>query len=245
MGYTPAFDSLYDGTLCGRWPAAALFASLLPLIDSRGHIDMSPQAISARTGWPMDLLVTGLAQLQEVDPESRSTDEDGRRLILLDQGRSWGWRVVNHAFYREKARLLAKNAKEVEQGRNAERMADRRRPPPTASHTQTQTHTQTHKGEGRARDTRRLATRIPDDFSLTEDRRAVAAAERIDADRTFAKFCDHWRAASGQNSRKVDWDATWRNWCRREADNHRPQNGSPKFETAEERIKRKFLEGAQ
>ena len=62
------------------------------------------------------------------------------------------------------------------------------------------------------------ATRLPDDFALTPERRAVAEAERLHADRTFAEFCDYWRAASGQKARKCDWDATWRNWCLTERD---------------------------
>jgi hypothetical protein len=63
--------------------------------------------------------------------------------------------------------------------------------------------------------------RLPEDFTLTSERRAVAEAERLPADRTFAKFCDYWRSASGQSARKLDWDATWRNWCRTEADRSR------------------------
>jgi uncharacterized protein YdaU (DUF1376 family) len=85
---------------------------------------------------------------------------------------------------------------------------------------------QTQREEKKRVTAPRLASRIPEDFDLTEDRRAVAEAERIDPGRTFAKFCDHWRAASGAASRKVDWDATWRNWCRREADNRKPQRAS-------------------
>lgn len=64
----------------------------------------------------------------------------------------------------------------------------------------------------------RPATRLPDDFTLTDERRLVAEAEKLPAERTFAKFCDHWRAASGARARKADWDATWRNWCRNEID---------------------------
>lgn len=72
----------------------------------------------------------------------------------------------------------------------------------------------------------RNATRLPEDFALTPERRAVAEAEKLPADRTFAKFCDYWRAASGAKARKHDWDATWRNWCRSEADRSRG-NGAP------------------
>lgn len=62
------------------------------------------------------------------------------------------------------------------------------------------------------------ATRLPDDFALTAERRLMAEAERLPAERTFAKFCDYWRGVSGARGRKLDWDATWRNWCRNDKD---------------------------
>lgn len=70
----------------------------------------------------------------------------------------------------------------------------------------------------------RPAIRLPDDFELTEPRRAFAVGEGIDPDREFAKFLDHWRAASGANARKRCWDAAWRNWCRYAVDRfgHQP-----------------------
>lgn len=30
----------------------------------------------------------------------------------------------------------------------------------------------------------------------------------------MAKFCDYWNATPGQKGVKLDWPATWRNWCR-------------------------------
>jgi hypothetical protein len=75
------------------------------------------------------------------------------------------------------------------------------------------------------------ARRLPDDFSLTESRKAIAKAEGADPEREFAKFTDHWRAASGANARKHDWDAAWRNWCRKSHD-MRPNGRSPAAEEA-------------
>lgn len=69
------------------------------------------------------------------------------------------------------------------------------------------------------------AKRLPADFDLSETRKAIARAENTDPEREFAKFCDHWRAASGSNARKHDWDAAWRNWCRKAAD-FKPRNGA-------------------
>jgi len=74
-------------------------------------------------------------------------------------------------------------------------------------------------GEREARAPRSApARRLPDDFGLTPERRAIAEAEKADPEREFASFTDYWRAASGANARKHDWDATWRNWCRRAPD---------------------------
>lgn len=83
------------------------------------------------------------------------------------------------------------------------------------------------------------ATRLPDDFSLTAQRIEVATAEHCDPERTFAKFTDYWRSKSGANARKVDWEATWRNWCRNDHD-RAPENRrhKTKFELQQEALDR-------
>jgi hypothetical protein len=128
-GYTPVFSSIYDGTLCGKWPTAVLWASLLPLIDARGEIRMSYEAIAARTGWPMELLRQGIHDLMQPDPDSQSAAEEGRRLVLLDPSKSWGWRAVNHGLYREKARKLSYDSARTASGRDAERKRESREVP--------------------------------------------------------------------------------------------------------------------
>lgn len=83
------------------------------------------------------------------------------------------------------------------------------------------------RGEGAAsRKRSATATRLPEDFELTEQRRAIAKSQGADPDREFENFTDHWKAASGANARKHDWDATWRIWCRRAPDFRPNGNGS-------------------
>jgi hypothetical protein len=62
----------------------------------------------------------------------------------------------------------------------------------------------------------RTASRIPDDFALTDERKAYAEKHlpRVDAPALLESFLDHWKAASGPKARKLDWDATWRTWVR-------------------------------
>lgn len=87
------------------------------------------------------------------------------------------------------------------------------------------------KGTGREREGNReaapsappakRASRLPDDWQLPPAWAQWAEAERPDwtpagVQRVGATFRDHWLAQGGQNARKVDWEAAWRNWVRRE-----------------------------
>lgn len=62
------------------------------------------------------------------------------------------------------------------------------------------------------------ATRLPADWTLPDDLREWALAERPELsgeiDRIAASFKDYWCAKSGKDATKVDWSATWRNWVR-------------------------------
>lgn len=116
-------------------------------------------------------------------------------------------------------------------GANAQNLVD---PPSSPSHpilsspdSQSDTHHSVATSSGNASRKRSApATRLPADFELTDERRAIAKAENADPDREFAKFTDHWKASSGANARKHDWDATWRNWCRKSGDMRPRANGA-------------------
>jgi hypothetical protein len=131
-GYAPLFSSLTTGTLCGRWPDIGLWPIVLSLADKEGVVDVTPAFIAGVTGLALEDVVACMARFCQPDPYSRSNTENGARLVLLDPHRDWGWRIVNFARYREKARLAAKAAREVESGVNRSRMGDRRGPPETA-----------------------------------------------------------------------------------------------------------------
>lgn len=120
-GYTPVFDSVFTGTLCGKWPDTGIWVCLLAMADKHGVIDKTPQYISAVVGIDVDELIACLARFMAPDPHSRSGDEEGRRLVPIDAERLWGWRIVNHEKYREKARKAAYDAARTESGADAER----------------------------------------------------------------------------------------------------------------------------
>lgn len=98
--YGKIFDSMYDGTLAEDWRALVTFQQMIVLCDADGVVDMTPASISRRTGIPIEHIKAGIEILQSPDEYSRTEDEEGRRIVLLDEHRPWGWRIVNHRKYR-------------------------------------------------------------------------------------------------------------------------------------------------
>lgn len=71
-------------------------------------------------------------------------------------------------------------------------------------------------------------TRIPVDFTVTDEMRGWADDEGMPETYVHSeteKFVDHYQSAPNSKGVKVDWTATWRNWLRRDLDGAR---ASPK-----------------
>lgn len=98
--YGKIFDSIYDGTLAEDWRALITFQQFIILSDADGMVDMTPQSISRRTGIPIEHIKAGIEILEKEDKFSRTPDEKGKRLELIDDHRPWGWHIVNHEKYK-------------------------------------------------------------------------------------------------------------------------------------------------
>jgi hypothetical protein len=61
-------------------------------------------------------------------------------------------------------------------------------------------------------------TRVPEDFSITDDMRSWAATEtpHVDLDRKLGEWIDYWKSVAGQRGVKLDWVSTWRNGMRKQ-----------------------------
>lgn len=70
---------------------------------------------------------------------------------------------------------------------------------------------------------RAQGNRLPDDWTPTPEPalQAEAVAAGVDPRRELDRFRDYWQAQSGAKGRKADWQATWRNWLRKAADDRR------------------------
>lgn len=110
--YGKLFRQMYDSTLAEDWRALITFQQLIILCDEQGVVDMTPGAISRTTNIPLDIIEAGIQKLEQPDQLSRSTSEDGRRIIRLDDDRPWGWRLVNYLYYRSLASKEDKREKD-------------------------------------------------------------------------------------------------------------------------------------
>lgn len=101
--YGKIFKQMYKGTLAmvGPWQALVTFQQMIVLADIDGMVDMTADAIARETTIPIDVINIGIEALERPDPESRSPDEEGRRIIRLRENCSWGWKIVNYAKYRK------------------------------------------------------------------------------------------------------------------------------------------------
>ena len=120
-GYTPVFGSVFTGSLCGQYPDTAAWLFLLAMADRHGVVDRTPQYIASVTGMSLHDLMGCLERFMQPDPMSRTSEYEGRRLELIDPSRTWGWRILNFRAYRERARLMAKNAEATANGQDAAR----------------------------------------------------------------------------------------------------------------------------
>ena len=96
--------------------------------------------------------------------------------------------------------------------------------------------------ESLKRGTRLSLDNLPDDWREF----CRIARPGLDPERTWAIFQDHWRAKAGQGGVKLDWQATWRNWVRREGNGNginRRADGSGGKTTKDERAKAAVLRG--
>lgn len=100
MMYAKLFTSIYQGTLRGNSHGLLVFTNLLAHCDKDGIVDIHPRAISEEVGLPLEAVKAALNVLESPDDESRSPEEQGRRIVRLDEHRAWGWRVVNYLKYR-------------------------------------------------------------------------------------------------------------------------------------------------
>jgi hypothetical protein len=99
QGYTKLFGSIVASTIW-REPDSTriVWITMLALSDKHGVVEASVPGLADLSRVSEPATRRALAMLTAPDPDSRSLDEDGRRIVAVDGG----WLLVNHAKYRAK-----------------------------------------------------------------------------------------------------------------------------------------------
>lgn len=148
--YAKLFTSIYQGTLRGNSNGLLVFTNLLAHCDKNGIADIHPKAIAEEVGLTIEQVKAALEELESPDIESRSPEEDGKRIVRMDEHRAWGWLVVNYVKYR----AIRNEDDRREQNRaSQERYRNRHKPQsakvsqdqPQSAHTEAEAYTEEKK----------------------------------------------------------------------------------------------------
>jgi hypothetical protein len=99
--YVKVYTKILDSSIAHDVRVRHVFEDLLKLSEPDGTVDMTIDAIARRTGEERHIIEMAIAVLCKPDPESRTSDFEGRRLLALS-GRPFGWLIVNFRQYVER-----------------------------------------------------------------------------------------------------------------------------------------------
>lgn len=92
------YGDVFEGSMAGRKDALILFMYLITKCDDSGFARRpSVRVVSACTGLTSEEYAAAIAELEAPDPDSRSKEMEGRRIVAEDDG----WFVVNFKHYQE------------------------------------------------------------------------------------------------------------------------------------------------
>jgi hypothetical protein len=99
MGYTKLFSSIIASTIWRTGDKTRLvWITMLAMADQFGVVEASVPGLSDMARVTVAECREALDELQQPDPDSRSSEQEGRRIEKVEGG----WRLINHGKYREK-----------------------------------------------------------------------------------------------------------------------------------------------
>jgi hypothetical protein len=241
-GFGKIFAGLYEGSMLGAGVHVfALWPYCISRSDAKGHVEINPRLAAIVLGCSIPEVEAALEYLQKADPESRSKEEDGRRLVREGQ---FAYRIVNYAKYRD--------IRDAESRREYQRDWDRQHRPTRPDKTR-HVPTNTTKAEAEAEaeaerertgDARGAPPPVPP-ASPSAPPRALKVSRNGNTPGSLEVVAAYWRSAglsgkpeafydhfqangwrAGGKTPMKDWQAAARNWARNEEKFRPPGNGT-------------------
>ena len=229
-----SFASQYTGSMFGS--PALVFAVWGYVIsnmkpsrrDGACYVELNPLLLSPMFSTTIDEVMSAIEYLESPDLASRSKDEDGKRLVQLDEHcvGPMQFRVVNGTHYREmrdeeSRRIYLREAKRKERAKSTDVLTvNRRQPPSTQAEAEAEAEAEESKAgaaKAAAHTTGRRTTtnkaEVPEDYTPSPEDREWARNKQhmgdADIDRETERFVTHHRA---KGNRFVRPSLAWRNW---------------------------------
>ncbi len=102
MGFAKIDTGILGSSIMEEDPITRLVWILMLVESDRyGVVDSTVAALARRFNLKPEQVSVAIDVLLRPDAESKSPASEGRRLVLLDKHRKWGWKIVNHALYRD------------------------------------------------------------------------------------------------------------------------------------------------
>lgn len=200
--YAKVFTQIYDSSIADDWQVRVVFEDFLILGFPDGIVDMTLEAVSARTRIPIEIVSRAVKALEQPDPKSRTPDHEGRRLVLLDNHRDWGWFIVNYEKYKAIKREFDKKSymrKFMQDKRERERktkcLTEANR---SLTSNSLSNSVPLERGVGETQIQTEFPVELPKGFPATVDD-AIAHAAFVGCDLIFAT--DVWNKAMGRGGR--------------------------------------------
>lgn len=208
---------------------------MLSQANAQGVVRTAAPALALICMKSVDRIREIVALLEAPDPDSRSENDDGRRIRKIEGG----WQIINYGRYRDNRDEDATRQRKREWDRanrpsghsrvnksdeipTQSDQSDAVRRSPTQAEAEAEADITTSlrsvvSAPKREPSPTRVGTRLPDDWVPDPDLIAWARFERPDLQigTEIDAFSDYWRSKPGKDGRKTDWSATFRNWIRK------------------------------
>lgn len=100
MGYTKLFNSIITSTIWTEDDKTRIvWITMLALADKNGEVQGSVPGLARLSGVSVEAAEAALKKFLSPDLHSRTKDDEGRRIEVIDGG----WHLLNHAKYRAMA----------------------------------------------------------------------------------------------------------------------------------------------
>ena len=107
-GYTPLFGSIITSSIWNESNETRIvWVTMLAMADMYGIVEGSAPGLAVVARVSKEACQKALEILSSPDPDSRTKEYEGRRIIPV----TGGWKVVNHTLYRQRAKSRAKDQK--------------------------------------------------------------------------------------------------------------------------------------